>query len=108
MCEPIDSPARAVEACKPYDDGLRPDGMTNSTWIEKGQRCVDVFMSESDQTATLEIPTERVAEFAAAARQIIDARLQAHAGECPDFWKIVGGLYSPELEEEQLSASSSR
>jgi hypothetical protein len=41
----------------------------------------------------LEVPSEHVEEFAQAARQVIDARLRAHPGECPDFWEIVTGLY---------------
>jgi hypothetical protein len=65
-------------------------------------------MPGKDQTATLEIPAECVEEFARAARQAIDARLQAHAGECPDFWKIVAGLYAPEPGEESPSDDSGR
>ncbi|MGH1571029.1 hypothetical protein ACRAWG_10475 [Methylobacterium sp. P31] len=57
-------------------------------------------MHNSDPVAPLEVPAERVEEFAEAARQIIDARLQAHAGQCPDFWKIVAGLYTPAPEED--------
>jgi hypothetical protein len=65
-------------------------------------------MPDKAQTATLEIPAECVEEFADAARQVINARLQAHAGECPDFWKIVAGLYAPEPEGEPASDSSGR
>ncbi|MGH1571104.1 hypothetical protein ACRAWG_10925 [Methylobacterium sp. P31] len=57
-------------------------------------------MHNSDPADPLEVPAECVEEFAEAARQIIDARLQAHAGECPDFWKIVAGLYTLAPEED--------
>lgn len=57
-------------------------------------------MYDKDLTVTLEVPAECVEEFSEAARRVIDARLQMHAGECPDFWKIVASLYAPEPEEE--------
>jgi len=44
--------------------------------------------------APLEIPPERVEEFAQAARQKIDARLlRAKSGGCPEFWALVAKLY---------------
>lgn len=79
---------------------LRPYGLPNSARIEKARPRVDVMMHDSDPPVPLEVPTERVEEFAEAARQIIDARLEAHPGECPDFWKIVAGLYIPASEED--------
>lgn len=57
-------------------------------------------MCNSDPISSPEVPVERVEEFAEAARQIIDARLHAHAGECPDFWKIIAGLYTSAPEED--------
>lgn len=89
-------------------EGLRLYGLPNSVRIERTQRRVDTSMPDKVQTATLEIPAECIEEFADAARQIIDARLQAHAGECPDFWKIVAGLYAPEPEGEPAFGSSGR
>lgn len=59
-----------------------------------------MIMHNSDPAAPLEVPAECVEEFAEAARQVIDARLQAHAGGCPNFWKIVEGLYTPAPEED--------
>jgi hypothetical protein len=75
--------------------------MSNSSRIENTRPRVDTIMHNSGPASSPEVPVERVEEFAEAARQIIDARLQAHAGECPDFWEIVAGLYTPAPEEDQ-------
>ncbi len=42
----------------------------------------------------LEIDADDVEAFAQVARQKIDARLQAHASECPEFWRLVASLYA--------------
>lgn len=91
--------AQVVERTEPCAEGLPSSGTANGARIENTRLRVVTTMNNSGSVSSLEVPPERVEEFAAGARQIIDARLQTHAGECPDFWKIVAGLYTPAPEE---------
>lgn len=46
----------------------------------------------------LEIPLDRVEEFAQSARRKINAHLTEH--ECPEFWSIVAKMYACDLTGE--------
>jgi hypothetical protein len=89
-----------VERAELCGEGLRSSGTANGAWIENIRLRVVTIMNDSGSTFSPEVPVERIEEFAEAARRMIDARLQAHAGECPDFWKIVAGFYTPASEED--------
>jgi len=92
--------SRVVERAELCGEGLRSSGTANAARIENIRLRVVAIMHNNGSTSSPEVPVERVEEFAEAARQMIDARLQAHAGECPDFWKIVAGFYTPAPEED--------
>ncbi|MDN3571440.1 hypothetical protein, partial [Methylobacterium longum] len=95
--------ARSVGRAEPCANGLQLYDLPNNPRIGKTRLRVHVSMTYRHRTATPEVPANRVEEFADAARQIIDERLRAHEGECPEFWKIVTGLYASMPEEDQLA-----